>query len=110
MKPLANTTFNVTDKVNNTDDVNMKLGVKLSETDVAKAFRRYKKERCVDNWVLFNSVRNRCNQMICNAKRRNILNNVTSSSPAGIWKFLSIVISALQSHWIIGPSVLLWIT
>ncbi|KAJ8735149.1 hypothetical protein PYW08_014399 [Mythimna loreyi] len=53
-----------------------------------RAFRKFKKNRSEDNWAFFKTARNRCNQMIRNAKRRHILHNISSSSSADIWKFL----------------------
>ena len=53
-----------------------------------RAFRKFRKDRCEENRNFFKVARNRCNQMIRNAKRRHILENISSSSPADIWKFL----------------------
>ncbi|XP_047027196.1 uncharacterized protein LOC124635360 [Helicoverpa zea] len=53
-----------------------------------RAFRKFKKDRTDENWSQFKTARNRCNTMIRNAKRRHILNNISSSSSADIWKFL----------------------
>lgn len=53
-----------------------------------RAYRKFKRVRSDVNWVHFKTSRNRCNQMIRNAKRRHIINNVSSSSPANVWRFL----------------------
>ncbi|XP_022836858.1 uncharacterized protein LOC111364232, partial [Spodoptera litura] len=53
-----------------------------------RAFRKHKNDRTVENWAAYKNARNRCNQMVRNAKRRHILDNISSSSPADIWKFL----------------------
>ena len=53
-----------------------------------RAFRKFRRDRSEDNRILFKTARNRCNQMIRNAKRRHVLNNINCASPADIWKFL----------------------
>ncbi|GFG37563.1 hypothetical protein Cfor_00288, partial [Coptotermes formosanus] len=54
-----------------------------------RAFRKFRRERSDFNWNLFKTARNRCNQMVRNAKRKFILSNISSASSSGnIWKFL----------------------
>lgn len=53
-----------------------------------RAFARYKRNRCDDNWCYFKKVRNRCNQMVRAAKRRYVHNNIINCSQSNIWKFL----------------------
>ena len=66
----------------------MTRGVLMAMKRRDRAFRRYKRDRVEDNWKFFKAARNRCNQMIRNAKRRHILENISSCSSANIWKFL----------------------
>lgn len=51
-----------------------------------KSFFRFKRDSREDKWDIYKAARNRCNQVICNAKRRHILQNFKSSS-SSIWKF-----------------------
>lgn len=53
-----------------------------------RAFRRYKRDRTVENWNKYKKLRNRCNLLCRNAKRRFIFSQIEASSPAGIWSFL----------------------
>lgn len=53
-----------------------------------RAFRRYKCDRSDDNWTEYKRMRNRCNMLCRNAKRRYIADQIEQSSPGGIWKFL----------------------
>ena len=66
----------------------MTRGVLMAMKRRDRAFRRYKRDRVDDNWKFFKAARNRCNQMIRNAKRRHILENISSCSSTNIWKFL----------------------
>ncbi|CAK1588724.1 unnamed protein product [Parnassius mnemosyne] len=66
----------------------MTIGVRIAMRRRDRAFGKFRKDRCDENWTLYKVARNRCNQMIRNAKRRFILSNISSSSPANIWKFL----------------------
>ncbi|XP_050558188.1 uncharacterized protein LOC126912056 [Spodoptera frugiperda] len=76
----------------------MSKGVRMAMRRRNRAFRKYRRDRSEDNWVLCKSARNRCNQMIRNAKRRHILENITSSSAADIWKFLGTLGIGKQGH------------
>lgn len=49
--------------------------------------RKFKNHRTNENWFVYKA-ENRCNQCVGNAKRRHILENIKSSSPANVWKFL----------------------
>lgn len=53
-----------------------------------RSFRKYKKDRTGENWDLYKILRNRCNLLVRNAKRRYIAEQIELSTPAGIWKFL----------------------
>nr|XP_037872523.1 uncharacterized protein LOC119629726 [Bombyx mori] len=53
-----------------------------------RALAKFRRRRTEENWTSFKVARNRCNQMVRNAKRRHILENITSASSANIWKFL----------------------
>ncbi|XP_026328672.1 uncharacterized protein LOC113236727 [Hyposmocoma kahamanoa] len=55
------------------------------------AFRKFKRCRSEENWTAFKLCRNRCNQMVRAAKRRNFHDNLVQSSPAATWKFLKSV-------------------
>ncbi|KAJ8728174.1 hypothetical protein PYW08_016559 [Mythimna loreyi] len=66
----------------------MTADVRMAMRRRDRAFRKFKKNRSVGNRDGFKAARNRCNQVIRNAKRRHILENISSSSPADIWKFL----------------------
>lgn len=70
-----------------------------------RAFRKYKRDRSDENWGLFKTARNRCNQMIRNAKRRHILDNISSSSSADIWKFLGTLGIGRSRHFDLPSSV-----
>lgn len=54
-----------------------------------RAFCYFKKHRSDENWHLYKLARNRCNQMVRNAKRCYIHNIINNSSPADVWKLLS---------------------
>ncbi|KAG6456389.1 hypothetical protein O3G_MSEX009712 [Manduca sexta] len=66
-------------------------GVRMAMRRRDRAFRQYRRHRSEENWCLFKAARNRCNQMVRNAKRRHILSNISSYSPASIWRFLGIL-------------------
>ncbi|XP_022827884.1 uncharacterized protein LOC111357424 [Spodoptera litura] len=66
----------------------MTRGIQAAMRRRDRAFRKHKRDRTEENWTAYKTARNRCNQMVRNAKRRHILNNISSSSPADIWKFL----------------------
>ncbi|XP_026731845.1 uncharacterized protein LOC113496727 [Trichoplusia ni] len=66
----------------------MTRGVRMMMRRRDRLFRRFRRERCENNWRLFKAARNKCNQVIRNAKRQHILNNLSSSSPVDVWKFL----------------------
>lgn len=53
-----------------------------------RAFRKFKRDRTTDNWNTFKKLRNRCNQLIRNAKRRHIFEQIQLATPSGIWAFL----------------------
>lgn len=53
-----------------------------------RAFRKYKKDRSDNNWVLYKTFRNRCNQICRRCKRKFIADQIELSTPAGLWKFL----------------------
>ncbi|XP_022836247.1 uncharacterized protein LOC111363635, partial [Spodoptera litura] len=76
----------------------MSKGVRMAMRRRNRAFRKYRRDRSDENWVLYKSARNRCNQMIRNAKRRHILENITSTSAAAIWKFLGTLGIGKQGH------------
>ncbi|KAG7311164.1 hypothetical protein JYU34_002162 [Plutella xylostella] len=50
--------------------------------------RKHKKDPSEANWNNFKFVRNRCNQMIRNAKRRHIHSSVENCSSKNLWQFL----------------------
>ncbi|XP_022828356.1 uncharacterized protein LOC111357781 [Spodoptera litura] len=66
----------------------MTRGIRMAMRRRDRAFRKHRRDRTDENWVAFKLARNKCNQMVRDAKRRHILENITSSSPADIWKFL----------------------
>lgn len=65
------------------------VGVRMAMTRRDRAFRKYKGDRCEENWNLFKIARNRCNQMVRAAKRKYIHENIVTTSPASTWKFLN---------------------
>ncbi|XP_026746180.1 uncharacterized protein LOC113507524, partial [Trichoplusia ni] len=84
----------------------MTRGVQMMMRRRDKLFRRFRRDRCEENWRLFKAARNKCNQVIRNAKRQHILNNISSSSPGDVWKFLgSLGIGRMRnqsSHFTLG--------
>ncbi|XP_063897719.1 uncharacterized protein LOC135118779 [Helicoverpa armigera] len=66
--------------------------IKIAMRRRDRAFRKFKRDRTDENWAQFKTARNRCNLMIRNAKRRHILNNISTSSSANIWKFLGTLV------------------
>ncbi|CAK1581557.1 unnamed protein product [Parnassius mnemosyne] len=76
----------------------MTRGVRIAMTRSDRAFQRFRRERSEERWNLYKAARNRCNQMIRNAKRRYILDNIISSSSADIWKFLRTLGIGKQPH------------
>ncbi|KAG6447877.1 hypothetical protein O3G_MSEX005232 [Manduca sexta] len=63
-------------------------GVRMAMRRWDRAFRQYRSYRSEENWCLFKAKRNRCNQMVRNAKCRHILSNISSFSSASIWRLL----------------------
>ncbi|KOB74103.1 reverse transcriptase [Operophtera brumata] len=51
-------------------------------------YRRYRKSPCDDTFSKFKKARNRCNQMIRNAKRRNISSAIEDCTADNVWKVL----------------------
>jgi hypothetical protein len=66
----------------------MTEGVRMAMRRRDRAFRTFKRDRTDENWRIFKTARNRCNQLVRTAKRRFIHDNVSSSSMADVWKFL----------------------
>lgn len=63
-------------------------GVRMAMSRRDKAFRKFKRDRCAENWSSYKIARNKCNKMVRAAKRSYILENISNSSSANIWKFL----------------------
>ncbi|XP_062532859.1 uncharacterized protein LOC134201637 [Bombyx mori] len=76
----------------------MTEGIRMAMRRRDRAFRKFRRNRFDDNWTKFKVSRNRCNQMILNAKRRYILENINSASPADIWKLLGTLGIGRQRH------------
>lgn len=53
-----------------------------------RAFRRYKRFRNDDNWEAYKKLRNICNKLVRNAKRRFIAEQIELATPSGLWSFL----------------------
>lgn len=53
-----------------------------------RAFRKFKGNRSDENWSLYKKLRNRCNTLVRNAKKRYIAEQIELSTPAGLWRFL----------------------
>ena len=50
--------------------------------------RKHRKNPTEENWCAFKLARNRCNQVIRNAKRRHIFEGINNCSPNKLWRFL----------------------
>lgn len=53
-----------------------------------RAFRKYKRNRCDDNWASYKKIRNRCNLLVRYGKKHYISEQIELATPAGLWKFL----------------------
>lgn len=85
-----------------------------------RAFRMFKRDRTDLNWATYKKLRNLCNRLVRNAKRRYISEQIELSTPAGLWKFLrslglgkpksldskiSLDLNSLNAHFSITPKL-----